>query len=68
MQVLISIQGMILIEEPYFNEPGFERTAGSGTGQQESERYNRRIQQHNLQHALLPALKKPPPAFKEALQ
>ncbi|KAF3531827.1 hypothetical protein DY000_02042978 [Brassica cretica] len=29
LQVLVSIQGLILNEKPYFNEPGYERTAGS---------------------------------------
>ncbi|KAF3603944.1 hypothetical protein F2Q69_00038290 [Brassica cretica] len=33
LQVLVSIQGLILNEKPYFNEPGYERTAGSAGGE-----------------------------------
>jgi hypothetical protein len=29
--VLLSIQSLILVPEPYFNEPGFERTMGTET-------------------------------------
>jgi hypothetical protein len=28
-QVLVSIQGLILVPEPYFNEPGFEGSLGT---------------------------------------
>ena len=29
LQVLVSIQSLILVQEPYFNEPGYERTRGN---------------------------------------
>ena len=52
------------------NEPeaGFEASAGSATGTAQSEAYSRRVRVDNLRHALLPAIKKPPPAFKEVLK
>ena len=25
VQVLVSIQGLVLVDEPYYNEPGFEK-------------------------------------------
>ena len=31
--MLLSIQALILVEEPFFNEPGFEKQAGQGEGQ-----------------------------------
>jgi hypothetical protein len=40
-QVLISIQSLILVPDPYFNEPGFERTIGTPTGDTESRNYNK---------------------------
>lgn len=67
LQVLVSIQSMIFVEDPYFNEPGFENTAGSQSGRAHSEGYNARVRRDTLLHALLPALKKPPAAFKDAL-
>ena len=39
LQVLVSIQGLILVEEPYFNEPGHMRPSGNDT----SKAYNRQL-------------------------
>ena len=68
VQVLISIQGMIFIDDPYFNEPGYQSSAGTQHGNAQSEAYNRNIRHQSLQYALLTALTKPPPAFKELLK
>ena len=40
LQVLVSIQGLILNTKPYFNEPGYERMSGSATGEMRSLHYN----------------------------
>ena len=40
LQVLVSIQGLILNSEPYFNEPGFELTKDTVTGATKSSNYN----------------------------
>ena len=32
-QVLVSIQSLILVPEPYYNEPGFEKNYGTPCGQ-----------------------------------
>ncbi|KAK4752519.1 hypothetical protein SAY87_021317 [Trapa incisa] len=40
LQVLVSIQGLILNEKPYFNEPGFENSQGSANGEKMSLKYN----------------------------
>ncbi|CAA7029130.1 unnamed protein product [Microthlaspi erraticum] len=40
LQVLVSIQALILNEKPYFNEPGYERTAGSAQGEAQSKNYS----------------------------
>uniref|UniRef100_A0A915KFV2 UBC core domain-containing protein n=1 Tax=Romanomermis culicivorax TaxID=13658 RepID=A0A915KFV2_ROMCU len=40
LQVLVSIQSLIFVPDPYFNEPGFERTRQSATGQQASRDYS----------------------------
>jgi len=39
-QVLLSIQALILVPQPYFNEPGFELQRGSVIGEKESRAYN----------------------------
>ena len=40
LQVLVSIQGLILNQKPYFNEPGCERMAGSPSGERLSNAYS----------------------------
>ena len=33
IQVLVSIQSLILVPEPYYNEPGFEKNYGTACGE-----------------------------------
>ena len=40
LQVLVSIQSLILVPEPYFNEPGYEQEIGTDTGRRHSAEYN----------------------------
>ncbi|BFZ03274.1 hypothetical protein BsWGS_06312 [Bradybaena similaris] len=40
LQVLVSIQGLILVPEPYYNEAGYERQRGTQVGQENSRMYN----------------------------
>ncbi|KAJ7948651.1 Ubiquitin-conjugating enzyme like [Quillaja saponaria] len=40
LQVLVSIQGLILNTKPYFNEPGYAHMSGSVAGEMRSLQYN----------------------------
>ncbi|KAI4965607.1 hypothetical protein ZWY2020_051285, partial [Hordeum vulgare] len=40
LQVLISIQALVLNEKPYFNEPGYETYANNASGQRTALEYN----------------------------
>ena len=51
-QILVSIQSQILIEEPFFNEPGYERQIGKELGKKSSKDYNDNIRQYNLDYAI----------------
>jgi ubiquitin-protein ligase len=51
-QLIISIQSQILVDEPFFNEPGHERTIGTQLGINESKKYNDTIKQYTLDHAM----------------
>lgn len=64
MQVLVSIQSMILVKDPWFNEPGREGVKDIAS----SERYNRQMQRDTLLHAVLPALTHPPAEFADVLR
>lgn len=65
MQVLVSIQSLILVPEPYFNEPGYERSRNTAPGDQASLEYNSNIKQATIRWAMLEQLRNPSPAFKE---
>jgi ubiquitin-protein ligase len=55
-QLLISIQSQILIDEPYFNEPGYEKYIGTSTGNNSSKAYNENIYQYTIDHAMIDLL------------
>ena len=54
LQVLISIQAMILVNDPWFNEPGFEKRAATAQGKEESRSYNESLRTETLRLAVLP--------------
>ncbi|CAD7704553.1 unnamed protein product [Ostreobium quekettii] len=64
LQLMVSIQGMVFVEDPWFNEPG--RTARTRRALDESRSYNLSVRCHTLQHAILPAIKAPPQPFQKA--
>ncbi|XP_065205683.1 baculoviral IAP repeat-containing protein 6-like [Planococcus citri] len=68
LQVLVSIQSLILVPDPYFNEPGYQTSRNTVPGQQESRAYNARIIQATVLWAMLEQLRNPSPVFKEIIQ
>lgn len=65
LQVLISIQSLIFIDEPYFNEPGWERQRGTTTGDRKSREYNERRRFKTIQWAINDKIKNPIESIKE---
>ncbi|KAB1267187.1 Baculoviral IAP repeat-containing protein 6, partial [Camelus dromedarius] len=49
-KVLVSVQSLILVAEPYFNEPGYERSRGTPSGTQSSREYDGNIRQATVIH------------------
>uniref|UniRef100_A0A1I7TC69 UBIQUITIN_CONJUGAT_2 domain-containing protein n=1 Tax=Caenorhabditis tropicalis TaxID=1561998 RepID=A0A1I7TC69_9PELO len=68
MQVLVSIQGLIFVKDPYFNEPGFERYQGTERGDEYSRKYNLQIEHATLNYAIREQLKKPSEHFREVIE
>lgn len=68
LQVFLSLQSMIFISEPYFNEPGYESTRTNAHGIAASESYSAKVRGNTLLHALLPALKAMPSEFEAVLR
>jgi len=53
LQVLVSIQGLILVPDPYYNEPGFSNSQNSKHHQKQSERYTQNIRRYTIQHGMI---------------
>eukprot|EP00051_Salpingoeca_urceolata_P015660 m.204421 g.204421 ORF g.204421 m.204421 type:complete len:780 (+) comp18469_c2_seq1:318-2657(+) len=64
LQVLLSIQSLIMVEEPYYNEPGFE----AAQDKVRSKAYNNILRHHTINTAMLGALRNPDPEFRSAMQ
>jgi ubiquitin-protein ligase len=58
-QVYMSIQSQILVDKPYFNEPGFEKSIGTEIGESASKKYNYEIRYYTMCHAIYDLLKNP---------
>uniref|UniRef100_A0A8C2TLE6 Dual E2 ubiquitin-conjugating enzyme/E3 ubiquitin-protein ligase BIRC6 n=1 Tax=Coturnix japonica TaxID=93934 RepID=A0A8C2TLE6_COTJA len=67
LQVLVSVQSLILVAEPYFNEPGYERSRGTPSGSQSSREYDGNIRQATVKWAMLEQIRSPSPCFKEVI-
>lgn len=67
LQVLVSILGLVLNTEPYYNEPGFERERDTPQGGLRSQRYNESVALSNY-HLMLRVLRTPPCDFDGAVK
>jgi len=70
LQVLVSIQSLILVNDPYFNEPGFASSQGTPNGTKKSDQYNANIRKQTLLYAVLPFCSgtHPYPEFNDAIE
>ncbi|KAJ7700058.1 hypothetical protein B0H17DRAFT_1048399 [Mycena rosella] len=64
LQVLISIQSMILCEEPYLNEPGWATSGGSS----QSRAYSANVRRMVVRTAMLGNLQNPPEPFADIIR
>ena len=68
LQVLISIQSIIMTEEVYYNEPGYESTKHQKDAQMLNEGYSNIVKYANVKFAMTEALKNPAPWFKDIIE
>ena len=59
LQVIISIQSFILIEKPFFNEPGFLNLLGTNKGELDSKKYNDELYNNTIKFAINEIIKNP---------
>jgi len=67
LQVLVSTQSLILVKEPYYNEPGLEAERGTSTGLRNSAIYSEGARIMSLQ-SLLELSRNPPSGVEELLK
>ena len=67
LQVFVSIQALIFVEHPYFNEPSYERWIGTPMGWVSSRVYNENIKPETIRYAMVDMLRKPPKGFEEVI-
>jgi ubiquitin-protein ligase len=68
LQILVSIQSLILTDNPYFNEPGYEKNINSEIGKKANDDYNKAIKSYTQKWAIENMINKPPEDFKEIIQ
>ena len=63
LQLLVSVQGLVLVAKPYFNEPAWEEDANTVEGEKFSRWYNQRARLLALQ-ATTACCRRPPRPFR----
>ncbi|CAK8535115.1 unnamed protein product [Lathyrus sativus] len=64
LQVLVSIQGLILNTMPFFNEPGYEASRGTPKGEMQARQYNENTFILSLR-TMMYTIRKPPKNFED---
>jgi ubiquitin-protein ligase len=64
LQVLNSIQSLILVDEPYFNEPGWEKQMNTESGKRKCFDYKDNIRLQTIRWAINNQIKNPPYGFE----
>ena len=68
LQVLVSIQSLIFVEDPYFNEPGYERDMHTTNGKERSFKYNEIRRKATVEYAICDMINTVPSYFKDVVE
>lgn len=68
LQAVVSIQSLIFVKMPYFNEPGYEKEIGTPLGSRLNKDYNEPLRVATIQHAMVGQLRSPPPGFETVIK
>ena len=69
LQVLVSLQSLVLCAEPFYNEPGFDQSyGGTPEGKSLSLRYSQDVFKNNLKYAIIGQLMNPPEGFEQVIR
>ena len=67
LQVLVSIQSLIFVETPYFNEPGYEKDMNTANGIKKNFEYNDSRRHDNIKWAIMNNIQNPDREFKDVI-
>jgi ubiquitin-protein ligase len=67
LQLFVSIQSLIFIDHPYFNEPGYQSSYGTSQGMARSAQYNADVQANNIKWAIIDSIINPEPCFADVI-
>lgn len=67
LQLIVSIQGLILVSEPYYNEAGYEKQIDSQQGCENSRTYNEMVVLKLVQ-SMTAMLQRPPEIFEKEMK
>lgn len=67
LQVLVSLQGLVLNSRPYFNEAGYDKQVGTAEGEKNSVAYNENTFLLNCK-TMICLMRKPPKDFEELIK
>ncbi|GFZ00516.1 ubiquitin-conjugating enzyme 23 [Actinidia rufa] len=67
LQVLVSLQGLVLNSKPYFNEAGYDKQIGTAEGEKNSLSYNENTFLLNCK-TIMYLMRKPPKDFEELVR
>ena len=68
LQVLISIQSIIMSDLVYYNEPSCESEMGTSSGEAKNEAYSNIVRYANIKYAMIEQIKKPSLGFEEVIK
>ena len=68
LQILVSIQSLIFVENPFFNEPGYERNLNDRHYEKKSNEYNDNIRYENIKWAMCDVLENIPIEFESVIK
>jgi baculoviral IAP repeat-containing protein 6 len=68
LQILLSIQSLIFCEDPWFNEPGYEKDRYSAKGKQSNILYNDPVRTNTVLLAMIGQLINPPYGFEKVIR
>lgn len=68
ISIMVAIQSSVLIEYPYFTEPGYERYFNTERGNTENKKYNENLYPYIIKYSMIGQIKNPPVGYEEVVK